>query len=59
MILSKRFFHKFIAPIGGAVERATQRYDSDKRYRMLFTRPHVNLHLLLARISNGLSCCQG
>ena len=45
MILSKRFFHKFIAPIGGAVERATQRYDSDKRYRMLFTRPHVNLHL--------------
>jgi len=45
MILSKRFFHKFIAPIRGAVERATQRYDSDKRYRMLFTRPHVNLHL--------------
>lgn len=45
MIPSKRFFHKFIAPIRDAVEQATQRYDSDKRYRTLFTQPHVNLHL--------------
>jgi len=28
------------------MKRATQRYDSDKRYRILFTQPHVNLHLL-------------
>lgn len=42
---SKRGFHKLVAPIEKLLGRATRRHNSDKKYRKIFTRPHLLSHI--------------